>query len=201
MLALSRHFLGDQDAALELLNKVISGDQSAEQTNHTNHAQVDGKTAVLSLLMRILWLKGDRDTAMQIASECADHVRELKHDLTTSYGLAIGCIPIAFWAGRLDLARHWTEILSSTTARRGLRHWHRWASGFEGMLGRWTKLPQDTSAMQLETFAMMGAPVDMGWIRERLKSEPTTWCSSKRARITNAEPLSSLDEEGSARLA
>lgn len=183
MLALSRHFLGDQDVARKFLNKVISGDQSEERTNHTNHAQVDGKTAVLSLLMRILWLKGDRETALQIASECADHVRELKHDLTTSYGLAIGCIPVAFWAGRLDLARRWTEVLSATTARRGLRHWHIWATGFEGILGRWTRTPQDTSAMQLETFAMMGAPINREWIRDRLKSEPATWCSSELASL------------------
>lgn len=182
MLALSNHFLGNQDIALDLLNQVIAGDKTPDRDNHTNHAQVDGKTAVLSLLMRILWLKGEKDAALKTAQDCAVHVASLRHDLTTCYGLAIGCIPVALWADRPDLAMAWNDILAETAARKGMRYWQAWAVGFDCALGRLREMPINATAMQFEVFATVGVDVDESWVRERLASENRTWARASLSR-------------------
>ncbi|MDO1584949.1 ATP-binding protein [Rhizobium oryzicola] len=184
MLALSSHFMGNQDEALRLLNQVIAGDQNPDRTNHTNHAQVDGKTAVLSLLMRILWLKGDTETALRIAQDCAAHVGSLHHDLSTCYGLAIGSIPVALWAGRRDLASEWNSILSDTTTRKGMRHWQIWSLGFDLVLGGKSRIPDDVTSMQREVFATIGVLPEESWLKARLASEPAIWCKTDLERHT-----------------
>jgi hypothetical protein len=183
MLALSHHFMGHQAEALKMLHQVIAGDQTPDRTNHTNHAQVDGKTAVLSLLMRILWLQGAYDVALQTALDCAAHVKELRHDLTTCYGLAIGCIPVALWAGKPDFAAEWNAMLAETTARKGMRHWAIWAVGFDAGLGKKQMLPIDATAMQMEVFATLGAPVPDDWLHNRLTGEQESWCAPEMMRL------------------
>lgn len=183
MLALSHHFMGHQAEALKMLHQVIAGDQTPDRTNHTNHAQVDGKTAVLSLLMRILWLQGAYDVAVQTALDCAAHVKDLCHDLTTCYGLAIGCIPVAIWAGKPDLAAEWNAMLAETTARKGMRHWEIWAVGFDAGLGKKQMLPIDATAMQMEVFATLGARVPNDWLHNRLTGEQESWCAPEMMRL------------------
>lgn len=183
MLALSHHFMGHQDEALRLLYQVIAGDQTPDRSNHTNHAQVDGKTAVLSLLMRILWLKGDYDAALQTALDCAAHVKDLHHDLTTCYGLAIGCVPVALWAGKMDLAAEWNHMLAQTTARKGMRHWEIWSVGFKIAMGERHVLPADATAMQMEVFATIGAPILPEWLENRLQTEKESWCAPEMMRL------------------
>jgi len=155
MLALSHHFMGHQDEALELLSKVIAGDSAPVRANHTNHAQVDGKTAVLALLMRILWLQGVSESALRIAKECAEDALALDHDLSICYGLAIGSIPIALWSNEIELAQRWNRHLAERTKNRGLRHWQVWSDGFAVILSGEGNIPPDASALQLEVFATL----------------------------------------------
>ncbi|MCA1443963.1 winged helix-turn-helix domain-containing protein [Ensifer sp. IC4062] len=191
MLALSHHFLGDQDSAYRLLKGVMEGDQGPARANHTNHAQVDGKTAALSLLMRILWLKGQADQALQIARDCAADVLSLDHDLSICYGLAIGSIPVAIWTGELDLARELNAYLADRTKRRGLRHWQIWAEGFAVALGSTAPLPQDGSGMQDECFATLSRQSVGPAAFERLYSETHLWCGPELMRRKAEEVLRS----------
>lgn len=183
MLALSHHFIGNQPQALELLMKVIAGDDAPVRANHTNHAQVDGKTAVLALLMRITWLQGDADGALSLAKDCAADVLSLDHDLSICYGLAIGCIPVALWCGDLALAREWNGHLMRRTTRRGLRHWQVWADGFAAVLEGKTIFPRDATAMQAEVFAAISPDAYSDDLIARHKAEGSLWCGPELLRI------------------
>jgi len=157
MLALSHHFLGDQTTARSLIEDVIARDQDPVRANHANHAQVDGRIASMSLLMRILWLQGSSDQAMALARECAELALAIDHDLSICYGLAIGSIPIAIWADDTVMARALTGKLRERTRQRGLSYWDKWAVGFEALLGGWPIVPHGATIMQLEYFASAGS--------------------------------------------
>lgn len=157
MLALSHHFLGDQDKALTLIEGVIERDEAPVRANHANHAQVDGRIASMSLHMRILWLQGAKDDAMNLARECAALALEIDHDLTICYGLAIGSIPIAIWQGELDMARDLSTRLRERTRLRGLSHWDKWGEGFEAISRKLPVRATGATPMQLETFASAGS--------------------------------------------
>ncbi|WP_337270430.1 ATP-binding protein [Oryzifoliimicrobium ureilyticus] len=183
MLALSHHFIGNQGQALELLMKVIAGDDAPVRANHTNHAQVDGKTAVLALLMRITWIMGDADAALSLAKDCAADALSLDHDLSICYGLAIGCIPTALWCGRFDVAKEWNSHLMGRTTKRGLRHWQVWADGFAAVLEGKNVFPKDATAMQAEVFATLSPDAFTPNLLERHNTEGSLWCGPELLRL------------------
>jgi predicted ATPase/DNA-binding winged helix-turn-helix (wHTH) protein len=152
MLALSYHFAGDHDAAASHLRDVLAGDDVPERANHANHAQVDGKIAATSLMMRLRWLHdGDLDGALELACACADDAAQVDHALSTCYGLAIGCIPVAIAAGKASLARKWIEALAEHTGRHGLDHWATFVVGYRHALGG-GEAPVEATRMQREMF-------------------------------------------------
>jgi len=152
MQALSSHFSGDHEAALNLLEQVIEADKAPVRVDHTNHAQVDGKIAVMSLLMRIKWLAGDLQEAMSLAQACAEDAFEFKHTLSTCYGLGVGCIPVAVANGEYGLAREWIDALRVQTRAKGLDHWGNFADGYEAAIEGRREFPRSSSKMQREMF-------------------------------------------------
>jgi predicted ATPase/DNA-binding winged helix-turn-helix (wHTH) protein len=152
MLALSHHFAGDHDAAATHLGVVLAGDDVPERANHANHAQVDGKIAAMSLMMRLRWLHdGDLGGALELACACAEDAVQIDHALSSCYGLAIGCIPVAIAAGETALASEWIETLASHTERHGLDHWATFVVGYRHALGH-GGAPTGATRMQSEMF-------------------------------------------------
>jgi hypothetical protein len=160
MRSLSHHFLGNHETALDLLESLMRLDAVPERETHANHAQVDGEIAALSLLMRLQWLLGDLPAALELARTCAAAAAELDHALSLSYGLAIGCIPVALAAGEAEFAEELLQTLHTTTSRHGLRHWRTFVDGYRG-------LPTpEASAMQSEMFAVArGEKAAVSWFR------------------------------------
>ncbi|MBB5709814.1 ATP-binding protein [Sphingomonas xinjiangensis] len=154
MLALSHHFSGDHDQAMAMLEIVMAGDAAPERANHANHAQVDGKIAVMSLLMRLHWMRGDLEGALAIANACAEDAARIDHALSVCYGLAVGCIPVAIAAGEPMLAATWIDALAERTERHGLDHWGAFVPGYSRALGKEAPLPGWISGMQAEMFAV-----------------------------------------------
>lgn len=152
MQALSSHFSGQHEKALALLEKVIEADKSPVRADHRNHAQVDGKIAVLSLLMRIKWLTGALDEAMELANACAADAFDLDHTLSTCYGLGVGCIPVAIANRQYDTAQEWIMALRAETAAKGLDHWAHFADGYEAAIDGRCEIPEGASKMQREMF-------------------------------------------------
>ncbi|MFM0643274.1 winged helix-turn-helix domain-containing protein [Paraburkholderia bryophila] len=174
--ALSHHFLGNQVEARSLIERVIAGDKDPVRANHANHAQVDGRIASMSLLMRIDWLQGDTDSAMALARECAALALEIDHDLSICYGLAIGSIPVAIWAGDTAMARELTGKLRERTRRRGLSHWDKWGEGFEALLDGRPVAPRGATIMQLEGFASAGSQSCFDALIAAGRLNEPSWC-------------------------
>jgi predicted ATPase/DNA-binding winged helix-turn-helix (wHTH) protein len=167
MLALSHHFSGSHAEASAMLESVIAGDAAPERANHANHAQVDGKIAVMSLLMRLHWVRGDLAGALAIARDCADDSVRIDHALSLCYGLAIGCIPVAIAAGEPALAEAWTAALRARTERHGLEHWGRFVLGYSRALVGDDTPVEGISVMQAEMFAVArDAHAQVPWRRE-----------------------------------
>ncbi|OWK29961.1 ATP-binding protein [Sphingomonas mucosissima] len=166
-LALSHHFSGDHNAATAMLKLVMAGDAAPERANHANHAQVDGKIAAMSLLMRLHWARGDLGGALAIARDCAADAVRIDHALSLCYGLAIGCIPVAIAAGEPALAEVWIAALRARTERHGLDHWHRFVLGYSRALVGDDTPVEGMSAMQAEMFAVArDAHAQVPWRRE-----------------------------------
>jgi len=157
MMALSHHFLGDQEKALSLIQGVIQRDEDPVRANHANHAQVDGQIASMALLMRILWLQGATEKAVTLARECAALSLAVDHDLSICYGLAIGAVPIAIWANDMAMAAELNEHLRQRTRQRGLAHWDKWATGFDALLNDRPIGVDGATIMQMEFFASAGS--------------------------------------------
>jgi predicted ATPase/DNA-binding winged helix-turn-helix (wHTH) protein len=183
MLALSEHFRGNLHASEIYLQRVISSDANPVRANHTNHAQVDGKIAMQSLLMRNLWLKGEAAAALDLANSCASDALSLDHDLSICYGLAIGAIPVAIWTGELGAARSLLAHLLARTQSKGLAHWGMWARGFASALGDGGAVSGvGTTQMQLELFATLSDVTFADSIVDRLSTEPSLWCAPELLR-------------------
>ena len=176
MKALSHHFLGDQSEARSLIEDVIARDEDPIRANHANHAQVDGRIASMSLLMRILWLQGDRDRALALARECAALALEVDHDLSICYGLSIGSIPVAIWANDLAMARELTGRLRERTRQRGLSYWDKWAEGFAALADARPVAPHGATLMQLEVFASAGSPSCVNALIAAGRLDQRSWC-------------------------
>jgi len=179
MMALSHHFLGNQLKARSLIEDVIARDEDPVRANHANHAQVDGRIATMSLLMRILWLQGSPDQAMALARECAELALAVDHDLSICYGLAIGSIPIAIWAGETAMARSLTDKLRERTRLRGLSHWDKWAVGFEALLEGRPIVPRGSTIMQLEFFASAGSQPCIEALIADGRLDAPSWCRER----------------------
>ena len=160
MRALSHHFLGDHEIALELLEGLMRLDAAPERETHSNHAQVDGGIAAMALLMRLQWMLGDLPGALDLARSCAAAALELDHALSLSYGLAIGCIPVALAAEETGFAEELMDALQATTARHALHHWQIFVDGYRG------QPTPEASKMQREMFALArGETAGAPWYR------------------------------------
>ncbi len=178
MQALSSHFAGYHEEALALLERVIEADKAAVRADHRNHAQVDGKIAVLSLLMRIKWLTGAPEEAMELAKTCAADAFELDHTLSICYGLGVGCIPVAIANQKYDIARDWIMALRAETKAKGLDHWGNFADGYEAAIEGRCEIPDRASKMQREMFEVArrfsngedGLAADIKWFSPLAKA-------------------------------
>jgi predicted ATPase/DNA-binding winged helix-turn-helix (wHTH) protein len=181
MQALSSHFDGDHATALMLLEQVIEADKAPVRIDHANHAQVDGKIAVMSLLMRIKWLTGTPKDALQMATICAADAFDLGHTLSICYGLGVGCIPVAIANKEYDLARQWIKALRARTTAKGLDHWGHFADGYEAALEGRRDIPLNSSTMQREMFMVAQQSV----AGENCQPSDIKWISKSFAQLNN----------------
>ncbi|MDE1150707.1 MAG: winged helix-turn-helix domain-containing protein [Azospirillaceae bacterium] len=174
MRVLSHHFSGDHGRSLALLQAVMAADADPTRATNANYAQVDGRIAMLSMLMRLRWMMGDVPAALDLARECADEVMRIDHTLSVCYGLAIGCIPVAIAAGAPDLALAWIGVLDQRARHHALDHWRAFADGYAAGLGGGGGVPAIASPMQLEMFAVAGSATARTMLRERAYQG---WCA------------------------
>jgi predicted ATPase/DNA-binding winged helix-turn-helix (wHTH) protein len=132
LLAVSLHFLGDQNGARRHIDRV-----NASLNLLTEKAKIfplDLRVSTHYFRARILWLQGLADQALRIVEHNIEEGRANGHDLTFCSVLGQGACPIAFLAGDFDAAERYGEVLLERTERHAIRLWRLWAGCFKGMV-------------------------------------------------------------------
>jgi predicted ATPase/DNA-binding winged helix-turn-helix (wHTH) protein len=131
LLAVSLHFLGDQNGARRHIDQVdASLDLLVEKPKIF---PLDLRISTHYFRARILWLQGLADEALQLIELNIEEGRN-GHALTFCSVLGQAACPIAFLAGDLDAAERYGELLFEHTERHAIRLWRLWAGCFKGIV-------------------------------------------------------------------
>jgi len=132
LLAVSLHFLGDQNGARRHIDRVdTSLDLLAEKPKIF---PLDLRISTHYFRARILWLQGLADQALRLVEHNIEEGRANGHALTFCSVLGQAACPIAYLAGDLDAAERYGEVLFQHTERHAIRLWRLWAGCFKGMV-------------------------------------------------------------------
>jgi predicted ATPase/DNA-binding winged helix-turn-helix (wHTH) protein len=132
LLAVSLHFLGDQNGARLHIDRV---DQSLEfLTEKPKIFPLDLRISTQYFRARILWLQGLSSQALRLVERNIEEGRANGHALTFCSVLGQGACPIAFLAGDFDAAERYGEMLFAHTERHAIRLWRLWVGCFKGMI-------------------------------------------------------------------
>jgi len=132
LLAVSLHFLGDQNGARRHIDRVnASLDLLAEKPKIF---PLDLRTSTHYFRARILWLQGLADQAQRIVRHNIEEGRANGHALTFCSVLGQAACPISFLSGDFDAAERYGDMLLEHTERHAIRLWRLWAGCFKGMV-------------------------------------------------------------------
>ncbi|MGY8668389.1 winged helix-turn-helix domain-containing protein [Bradyrhizobium sp. UFLA05-109] len=132
LLAVSLHFLGNQNDARRHIDRV---DASLDcLVGRPRIFPLDLRISTHYFRARILWLQGLAGQALQLVERNIEEGRANGHALTFCSVLGQAACPIAFWAGDLDAAEHYGDVLFEHAERHAIRLWRIWAGCFRGMV-------------------------------------------------------------------
>ncbi|MGV7214702.1 ATP-binding protein [Bradyrhizobium sp. UFLA05-112] len=132
LLAVSLHFLGNQKDARNHIDRV---DVSLDRlVGRPRIFPLDLRISTHYFRARILWLQGFAGQALRLVERNIEEGRANGHALTFCSVLGQAACPIAFWAGDLDAAEHYGDVLFEHTERHAIRLWRLWAGCFRGMV-------------------------------------------------------------------
>ena len=132
LLAVSLHYLGDQQAARHHIDRVDA--RLTELDEKPKIFPLDLRTSTHYFRARILWLQGCADQAFRLVAQNIDEGLANGHALTFCSVLGQSACPIAFLAGDLDAAERYGSALIEYTERHAIRVWRLWAGCFKGMV-------------------------------------------------------------------
>lgn len=133
ILATALHYLGEQDAARQHIDRAIAHMASAGAPQVVRF-RFDLRVSAHYFQARILWLQGFADQALRVAAHNIEEGRALGHALTFCSVLGQAACPIAYLAGDLDAAARYGAMLIEHTERYPARLWQSWARCFSGMV-------------------------------------------------------------------
>jgi predicted ATPase/DNA-binding winged helix-turn-helix (wHTH) protein len=132
LLAVSLHFLGDQNGARHHIDRV---DTSLDLLDEKPKIfPLDLRISTHYFRARILWMQGLADQALRLVERNIEEGRANGHALTFCSVLGQGACPITFLAGDFDAAERYGEALFEHTERHAIRLWRLWAGCFRGMV-------------------------------------------------------------------
>lgn len=128
ILGLTHHYLGNQEAARQLLEQVRSGARSAKSPPNTEF-QLQPEVAAATLLARIHWLQGFPDRAAAMLQAAIDAAKQSEHRFSMSYVLGIAGCSLSAWSGNLGEMQKYLEIMAEYAADNPMadRWRHCWA--------------------------------------------------------------------------
>ncbi len=128
------HFLGDQMASREHIERMLEGYATPAHRSHLVRFQSDQRITGRMYLVRVLWLLGLPDQALHLAEANVDDAIATNHSVSLCNALAGAACPVAILSGDLAAADRYTKMLAEQTSRAALEIWHMHAECFEGEL-------------------------------------------------------------------
>ena len=133
MIGNSYHFQGDQRRARYHLERVGANLQAtADSGSRIIRFQVDQHP--MQFLARVLWLQGLPEQAMAMAERLVERASADDHANSLCQVLGYAACPIALWAGNLDLAEQYIDLLQETSKRHELTLWDALGRAHRGLL-------------------------------------------------------------------
>lgn len=185
---LAQHFAGNQALAQHNAEQVI---QRMAQSGHLNRfthgfgVQYDQSVASLTILARILWLRGYPERAWRTANQALELALQINHGTSICYTLALAGVVIAHYNGDTDAARQLLDQLLQQAQKHAVQLFHTWGRHYEGTTGS-----EDLTGLGLAQDIVLtfhpGAVDDACF--ERARSGAAGWCTAEILRL-RAEAL------------
>jgi predicted ATPase/DNA-binding winged helix-turn-helix (wHTH) protein len=109
ILGLTHHYLGNQEVARGLMERVRSEGKRTGQASAD--FQLGPEVAATTLLARIRWLQGFPDEALATAQQAIDAAHGENHWFSVCYVIYIAGCPLSLWVGNLAEAQRRLAIL------------------------------------------------------------------------------------------
>ncbi|WP_338585967.1 winged helix-turn-helix domain-containing protein [Pseudomonas sp. MAG733B] len=136
---LALHFAGDQQRARLNAEEVIQRMAHSGHINRFTHGfgvQYDQSVAALTILARILWLRGQPEQAWRTARQALDIALQINHGTSICYTLALaGCL-IAHYNGNTRTARELLQLLLEQAQKHSVQLFYNWAQHYAQVIDR-----------------------------------------------------------------
>src|SRR5262249_455241 len=129
MKAPALHLLGDLHGARLCAERSLAVPHIVKPS-FLSASQVDRSAPMRASRARVLWLQGRPDQAEEVAARTVDRAHRDGESVSLAFALAFGACPLAFWTGRLDVARDRVSRLLRHTAEHSLVIWRDYAVAF-----------------------------------------------------------------------
>jgi predicted ATPase/DNA-binding winged helix-turn-helix (wHTH) protein len=138
MLGAALHFIGDQSAARQHLDRMLKFYVEPKNRSHAVRFQFDQRVMARVAASRVLWLQGFTQKALAEIKDTVAYALAIDHRLSLANVLAEAACPIALLAGDFELADHYIAFLREQTRAQALDVWNTYAECFRGesLLGR-----------------------------------------------------------------
>ena len=180
---LAQHFAGHQALAQHNAEQVI---QRMAQSGHLNRfthgfgVQYDQSVASLTILARILWLRGFPEQAWRTASQALALALQINHGTSICYTLALAGVVIAQYNGDTVVARDQLDLLLQQAQKHSVPLFHAWAQCYEG-----TMQIAEVQGLGLveDILVTFNAIAVNDTLFERARSGAAGWCTPEILRV------------------
>jgi len=142
--------------------------------------QYDQSVASLTILARILWLRGFPERAWRTASQALELALQINHGTSICYTLALAGVVIAHCNGDTLTARDRLDLLLQQAQKHSVQLFHTWAQCYEG-----TAQIADMQGLGLvaDILVTFNARAVDEALFERARSGAAGWCSPEILRV------------------
>ncbi len=193
---LALHYSGMQEQAHRLAETVL---ETLERENRPNRfalcmgVQYEQRVASLTVLARILWLRGYPEQAEQRVQQALDLACQLEHTPSIAYSLATaGCV-IPYYNGDYEKASRRLQLLFDSSSRHSIPLFSDWAQHYAGVM-HCEELPEPTlpaSGLVRDIVMTLGgvAACEGPPVSIRSSIGATGWCAPEMLRLEACQLL------------
>ena len=130
----AQHFLGEQDKAYTATENMLGRYVTSSARSQVVRYQFNQKVSARIFRGRILWLRGQVDSALRDIEENVAEALTLKHTMSLCNVLTQSACPIALLAGEFETTQRYVDVLREHTEPRALDIWYTYAVCFDAGL-------------------------------------------------------------------